>query len=34
MGNDSKIKIENVIKAIKHGHLAPVEMILKKNIVK
>ncbi len=27
MGTDAKIKIENVVKAIEKGHLAPVEMI-------
>ena len=30
MGSDAKIKIENVVKAIEKGHLAPVEMIFVK----
>ncbi len=30
MGEDAKIKINNVVKAIEDGHIAPIEIILKK----
>ena len=33
MGVDAKIKIENVLRAIEQDHLAPVEMIFKKNSI-